>query len=67
MRPESSPWLTVQQVAKRTQCSTTTILRAIRSGKLRSTPINGGRVHRIHRDWCDAWLGMSPTPEEPRT
>ena len=59
VRSADSPWLDVQSAARHTRTSVTTILRAIRDGKLKATRINNGRVYRIHTSWCDAWLGLT--------
>jgi hypothetical protein len=59
-------WLTLEQVAERAQLSIVTVRRAIKIGLLRSTLINNGRVHRVHVEWADTWLGLETAEPERR-
>ena len=54
----SSPLLTPADVAARCQLSTKTVLRAIRSGRLRACRL-GDRAYRIHPADVEAWLESS--------
>jgi excisionase family DNA binding protein len=51
-----SVWLTVRDAALRSQCSTGTLLREVRAGRLRAVRVGGRRAWRIRVDWVDTWL-----------
>lgn len=54
--PAAGAWLTVQQAVDYLQISKATLYEAIAAGHLRAVKINGNRVLRIKREWCDAWM-----------
>jgi len=54
-RHQPPEWLTRAEAAAVARVSQKTIDRAIASGSLRATKVNGRRV-RIHRSWLTAWL-----------
>ncbi len=59
-----TPWLDVQGAAARALCSTGTILREARAGRLRGYKIGGRRCWRFRTDDIDRWLMQEATPVE---
>jgi excisionase family DNA binding protein len=53
---ESPVWLRTREAARRADCSEPTILRAARSGRLKSVRLNNNRSRRYRPEWVDAWL-----------
>lgn len=52
--PDSDPWLTVRQCAKRGHCHERTVRRMIQAGLLRHAFVGLGRKHfRIRASWFD--------------
>jgi excisionase family DNA binding protein len=61
----TSAWLTVRDAAQRSQCSTGTLLREARKGRLRAVRVGGRRTYRFRPDWVDAWLEGRDLPQPP--
>jgi excisionase family DNA binding protein len=53
---EESPWLTVEEAARRARCGVKTIYREVRSGRLRAARVGGRRELRLLSAWVDEWL-----------
>jgi hypothetical protein len=54
-------WIDVKLAARRARCSVPTILRAARSGRLKSVQLNSRR-YRFRPTWIDLWL-QEETPD----
>lgn len=54
--PVTTPWMTVEQVAKEAQYSTKTVLRALNSNDLKGSRPTGGRCWRIKRTDFEKWM-----------
>ena len=55
---QADPWLTVMQAAAIVQVHPTTVLREIRSGRMRHVRVAGRRTIRLRQSWLDAWLDL---------
>ena len=51
-----SPWFTAQEAAGRARCSTATVRREARAGRLRSVRVGGRKSVRFRSEWIDEWL-----------
>jgi excisionase family DNA binding protein len=58
---EPSPWLTVDEAARRARCGLKTIYREVRAGRLRAARVGGRRELRLLSVWVDEWLVRSTT------
>jgi len=58
--PPARKWLNSVQAADYAQCSTKSLYRAVRTGKLKAARI--GRDLRFTLEWLDAWLLSSVEP-----
>ena len=56
-------WLTVNEAAGHARCGVRSIYLAVQQGKLRAAKLGGRRELRFTREWIDAWLLASSTPE----
>jgi len=62
-----SDWLTAQQVARYSQKHYQTVLRDMRSGRLRATQYDKHCSWRAHVADVEAWMrGEAPQPRRPR-
>jgi excisionase family DNA binding protein len=52
----SSPWLTVNEAARRARCGSKLIYREVRAGRLRAARVGGRRELRFLAEWIDLWL-----------
>ena len=55
-----TPWITVDEAAKRARCGIKLIYREVRAGRLKAVRIGGRRELRLRPDWIDAWLNRDP-------
>jgi excisionase family DNA binding protein len=55
-----TPWITVDEAAKRARCGIKLIYREVRAGRLKAVRIGGRRELRLRPDWIDAWLNHDP-------
>jgi excisionase family DNA binding protein len=62
MTAEPSPWLTVEEAARRARCGVKTIYREVRARRLQAARIGGRRELRLLPEWVDEWLMESTTP-----
>lgn len=53
---EPQSWFTLAEAARYTRKSETTLRRAVRSRRLRSSREGGGGKLHFHRDWLDAHM-----------
>lgn len=51
-----TPWITVDQAAKRARCGIKLIYREVRAGRLKAVRVGGRRELRLLREWIDQWL-----------
>jgi excisionase family DNA binding protein len=54
--PDNQPWLDVRAAASRAAVSTATILRELRTGRLRGYRVGGRKCWRVKPEDVDAWL-----------
>ena len=59
----STEWLDVKDAAQHARCGVRSIYLAVQQGKLRAARLGGRRELRFLREWVDAWLLASTTPE----
>ena len=66
VEPEVSPtpWITVNEAAKRARCGVKLIYREVRAGRLKAVRVGGRRELRLRADWIDAWLNRD-SPAHP--
>ena len=58
-----SEWITVDQATEQARCGKRSIYLAVQQGKLRAARLGGRRELRFLREWIDAWLLATSTPE----
>lgn len=51
-----SPWITVDEAARRARCGMKLIYREVRAGRLRASRVGGRRELRLLGEWVDEWL-----------
>lgn len=49
-------WLTTKEAVAYTGVHYNTIVRAVKSGKLKAVRVNGSRHRRHRKEWLDEWL-----------
>ena len=59
----STEWLDVKDAAQHARCGVRSIYLAVQHGTLRAARLGGRRELRFLREWIDAWLLASSTPE----
>ena len=59
-----TPWLNARGAAARALVSQGTILREVRSGRLKGYKVGGRRTWRFRVDDVDSWLMQHTTPVE---
>lgn len=65
MTPETTDWLTTEDVRHVAKVGLKLVYREIHAGRLRAARIGGRRGPlRIHRSWIDQWLEAAATPVE---
>ena len=55
-RDTTSPWITVNEAAKRARCGIKLIYREVRAGRLKAARVGGRRELRLRAEWVDTWL-----------
>lgn len=59
----NTEWLDVKDAAAHARCGVRSIYLGVQQGKLRAARLGGRRELRFLREWIDAWLLASSTPE----
>ena len=59
-----SPWLTVEEASSYAKVGKRTVYGEVRRGALRAAKIGGRRELRFRKEWIDAWLESSATPQD---
>jgi excisionase family DNA binding protein len=52
-------WISLAEAARYTGLSIVTMRRAVRQGRVRAVRVNGARVWRTTRGWCDEYLSSA--------
>ena len=56
-----TPWLDVNEAAKRARCGVKLLYREVRAGRLQAARVGGRRELRLRAEWIDAWLSAQTT------
>jgi excisionase family DNA binding protein len=59
--PAGSPWIDVNEAARRARCGVKLLYREIRAGRLQAARVGGRRELRLRAEWIDAWLSAQTT------
>jgi excisionase family DNA binding protein len=51
-----TPWINVNEAAKRARCGVKLLYREIRAGRLQAARVGGRRELRLQPRWVDEWL-----------
>jgi excisionase family DNA binding protein len=51
-----SPWLKIDEAAKRARCGNKIIYAEVQAGRLRAVRVGGRRSLRFRAEWVDEWL-----------
>jgi excisionase family DNA binding protein len=60
-RQADSPWIDVNEAAKRARCGVKLLYREIRAGRLQAARVGGRRELRLLTEWVDDWLRAATT------
>jgi excisionase family DNA binding protein len=52
----ATPWIGVNEAARRARCGVKLLYREIRAGRLQAARVGGRRELRLRAEWIDAWL-----------
>ena len=56
-----TPWIDVNEAARRARCGVKLLYREIRAGRLQAARVGGRRELRLRAEWIDAWLSAQTT------
>ena len=56
-----TPWITVDEAARRARCGVKLIYREVRAGRLKAVRVGGRRELRLPQEWIDQWLVAQTT------
>ena len=57
----TTPWIDVNEAARRARCGVKLLYREIRAGRLQAARVGGRRELRLRAEWIDAWLSAQTT------
>lgn len=60
-RQPESPWIDVNEAARRARCGVKLLYREIRAGRLQAARVGGRRELRLLPEWVDDWLRAATT------
>jgi excisionase family DNA binding protein len=60
-RQPETPWIGVNEAARRARCGVKLLYREIRAGRLQAARVGGRRELRLRAEWIDAWLNAQTT------
>jgi len=60
-RQADSPWIDINEAARRARCGVKLLYREVRAGRLQAARVGGRRELRLQPEWVDDWLRAATT------